>query len=102
MYRKKKKNQKFIIISIVAVVLVILLSISLLTTRSQNTILKSIGIDIQKVVMYPFTALNNTSGEIIGNVILKNFVKAPAPSSSHASYNSAGTSLKPERKINII
>lgn len=63
MYRKKKKNQKFIIISIVALALVILLSISLLTTRSQNTILKSIGIDIQKVVMYPFTALNNDKDE---------------------------------------
>ena len=63
MYRKKKKNQKFIIISIVAVVLVILLSISLLTTRSQNTILKSIGIDIQKVVMYPFTTLNKDKDE---------------------------------------
>ena len=63
MYRKKKKNQKFIIMSIVAVVLVILLSISLLTTRSQNTILKSIGIGIQKVVMYPFTTLNKDKGE---------------------------------------
>ena len=63
MYRKKKKNQKFIIISIAAVVLVILLSISLLTTRSQNTILKSIGIGIQKVVMYPFTTLNKDKGE---------------------------------------
>ena len=65
MYGKKKKKVKYSHFGI-AIILLVLLIISLLTQRSgnhKNNVLKTISMTIEKVVMYPFTALNNGKGE---------------------------------------
>ena len=59
MYKKKKNNKKYIILG-VGIVLVILITISLLWQKksSDKNIIKSFSMMIDKVVMYPFVALN--------------------------------------------
>ena len=54
-----KKNKNKIIYIVIGIILVVLLSISLLINRSKNTFLKDISMSINKVIMYPFTRLNN-------------------------------------------
>lgn len=62
---KKKKNKKNSILSLVIllVILLALLSGSLLIFRDSNTFLKDGAIIIEKVFMYPFTALNKEKGK---------------------------------------
>ena len=58
MYKRNKKKTKYYIIGIA--VLVILLTVSLLVQGNgnhPNNIIKTISSTINKVVMYPFTAL---------------------------------------------
>ena len=60
MYKRNKKKTKYYIIGIA--VLVILLTVSLLVQGNgnhPNNIIKTISSTINKVVMYPFTSLNN-------------------------------------------
>lgn len=45
--------------------------------------------------------LKNSTGEIIGRVMLQNLRQALAPSTFAASYSSLGTCLRPARKITI-
>ncbi len=64
MYRKKKDKKKSIIsLFIILIVLLALLSGSLLITRNKNTFLKDGVILIEKLFMYPFTALNKEKNE---------------------------------------
>ena len=64
MYRKKKDKKKSIIsLFIILIVLLALLSGSLLITRNKNTFLKDGVILIEKIFMYPFTALNKEKNE---------------------------------------
>lgn len=63
MYKKKKeKKQNTIKLIVIAIILLILLSVSLLIPHS-NTFLKDGVIMIEKVFMYPFTALNKEKGQ---------------------------------------
>lgn len=64
MYRKKKDKKKSIIsLFIILIVLLALLFGSLLITRNKNTFLKDGVILIEKIFMYPFTALNKEKNE---------------------------------------
>lgn len=64
MYRKNKDKKKSIIsLFIILIVLLVLLSGSLLITRDKNTFLKDGVILIERVFMYPFTALNEEKNE---------------------------------------
>ena len=64
MYRKKKDKKKSIIsLFIILIVLLALLFGSLLITRNKNTFLKDGVILIEKLFMYPFTALNKEKNE---------------------------------------
>lgn len=82
MYRKKKdKKKKFIIVfvSIIGVFLLLFASVSL--TRKYTIVekvLKDIAMICNKVVMYPFTALNSDKGEDLSKsyVIQKNVNKS--------------------------
>lgn len=51
--------------------------------------------------MVSSSTLKNSTGEIIGRVMLQNLRQGPAPSTSAASYSSLGTCLRPARKITI-
>lgn len=63
MYKKKKEKKKNTLIVIgIGIILVLLLSISLLVPHN-NTFLKDGVIIIEKVFMYPFTALNKEKGQ---------------------------------------
>lgn len=63
MYKKKKEKKKKIIIIIIAIVSTLLLCASLLIKIDNNTIFKDVVILIEKVSMYPFTALNKEKGK---------------------------------------
>ena len=61
MYRKKKHNKKILIV-IIGIVVIVLLSFSLNLNRNTSfveNIFKDISMVFNKVIMYPFTALNN-------------------------------------------
>lgn len=63
MYKKKNEKKKNTLIVIgIGIILVLLLSISLLVPHN-NTFLKDGVIIIEKVFMYPFTALNKEKGQ---------------------------------------
>ena len=65
MFKRKNKNNKYYYIGF-GILLFVLLTISLLTQRSgnhKNNVLKTLSIGIDKVVMYPFTALNSEKGK---------------------------------------
>lgn len=66
MYKKKKNKNKILIIFISVIAIFILLFLSFTLDRDY-TLLESIGKDIvmvfNKVIMYPFTALNKSKGE---------------------------------------
>lgn len=65
MYKKKKDRKKRNII-IIVIVLIILLTISIAWTRKVGkieTILKDISMGIEKIVIYPFTTLNQEKNE---------------------------------------
>lgn len=77
MYHKRNKKQKKIVIFISAVVVFLLLSVSLYFNQKDSFIesyLKDICMVVQKVVMYPFTALNGEKGDDLSEsyVIQKN------------------------------
>ena len=66
MYRKEKKKKKIIIILLVVLGCFFLLFYSLTSSRRQGPIenfLKDAATIIQKVIMFPFTALNEEKGE---------------------------------------
>lgn len=67
MYKKKNdKRKKIITISSITIILFVLLFISFAWNRKEGkveTILKDISTGIEKVVMYPFTALNKEKNE---------------------------------------
>lgn len=77
MYKKKKNKHKLMIIFVSCIAIFILLFVSLTLNRNY-TIVESIGKDIvtvvNKVIMYPFTALNQSKGEDLSKsyVIQKN------------------------------
>lgn len=81
MYKKKKKKHRLMVILISCIVIFILLFVSL-TLNRDYTILESIGKDISmffnKVIMYPFTTLNQSRGEDLSKsyVIQKNVNKS--------------------------
>lgn len=61
MYRKKKHNRKILIV-IIGIIVIVLLSFSLNFNRNTTfveNIFKDISMVFNKVIMYPFTALNN-------------------------------------------
>ena len=58
MYKKKKEKKKKLIISLIVILSAILLVLSLLIKVDNNTIFKDAVIIIEKISMYPFTALN--------------------------------------------
>lgn len=65
MYKKKNKNSKFYYIGI-GILLAALITISLLTQRGgnhKNNVLKTISSAVEKVVMMPFTSLNQEKGK---------------------------------------
>lgn len=66
MYRKEKKKKKIIIILLIVLGCFFLLFYSLTSSRRQGPIenfLKDAATIIQKVIMFPFTALNEEKGE---------------------------------------
>lgn len=77
MYKKKKKKHKLIIIFISCIIIFILLFVSFTLNRNY-TLVESIGKDItmffNKVIMYPFTALNKSKNEDLSKsyIIQKN------------------------------
>lgn len=65
MYKRKKEKNKYIYLEL-GVIAIVLITISLLISRNGNhsyNILKTISSGIDKVVMYPFTALNKEKGK---------------------------------------
>ena len=77
MYRKKKEKQKKIIVFVVSIVIFLLLSVSLYINRNYIFIeryLKDISMVVEKVIMYPFTTLNNDKKEDLSKsyIIQKN------------------------------
>ena len=61
MYKKKSKNSNYILIGVV-VVMVILITVSLLSQNNGNdkkNFFKNTSMFIDKIIMYPFVALNN-------------------------------------------
>ena len=65
MYKKKSKKKDLIIFGSIFIVLFILITISLLVQKNgddSNNILKNTSMFIEKIVMYPFTALNQEKG----------------------------------------
>lgn len=66
MYGRKKKKELKIYYIALSVVLVLLLIVSLLINRDGNhsyNVLKTVSMAIDKVMMYPFTALNSDKGK---------------------------------------
>ena len=66
MYRKKQKQKNKIIIAITCIGIVIALVISLQLNRNTTmveTIFKDVSMFFNKVIMYPFTTLNNEKGQ---------------------------------------
>ena len=59
MYKRKKQNKRLVYI-VIGIILFVLLTISLLTQNMnyKNSIIKTISSTINKIVMYPFTSLN--------------------------------------------
>lgn len=60
MYKRRKKQNKYII-PIISIILILLLVLSLIIERNNyfnKSILKDMSIDINKIVMLPFTTLN--------------------------------------------
>ena len=82
MYRRKKEKKKRIVIVFISLIVVFLLlftSVSL--TRKYSfieSILKDVAMTFNKIIMYPFTALNNEKGEDLSKsyVIQKNVNKS--------------------------
>lgn len=77
MYKKKKKQRKYIIIFICSIVVFLLLFASISLTRGYNIVesgFKDVAMIINKIFMYPFTALNNDKGKDLSKsyVIQKN------------------------------
>ncbi len=66
MYKKNKKKHKFIVIFISCIAIFVLLFISFMLDRDY-TVVESVGKDIamfvEKIIMYPFTALNTSKNE---------------------------------------
>ncbi len=66
MYSRKKKKEMKIYYICLTVVLTLLLVVSLLISREGNhkyNVLKNISMTIDKIIMYPFTALNSDKGK---------------------------------------
>ena len=66
MYGRKKKKELKIYYIALSIVLVLLLVVSLLINRDGNhsyNVLKTVSMAIDKVIMYPFTALNPDKGK---------------------------------------
>ena len=66
MYKKKSKTKELVIYGSIFIVLFILITISLLVQKNgndENNILKNASMFIEKIVMYPFTALNPEKGK---------------------------------------
>ena len=64
MYKKKKDKKRNITI-LISIILIFLLAISFMIERKEGkieTILKDVSASIQKIVIYPFTALNKEKG----------------------------------------
>ncbi len=77
MYKKKKKQKKYIIIFVCCIAVFLLLFASISLTRGYTIIesgFKDIAMTINKIFMYPFTALNNDKGKDLSKsyVIQKN------------------------------
>lgn len=77
MYKKKKKQKKYIIIFVCSIVVFLLLFASISLTRGYTIVesgFKDIAMVINKIFMYPFTALNNDKGKDLSKsyVIQKN------------------------------
>lgn len=67
MYKTKKRNKVNIKIVIIAVIIITFLGISLSVYMSRSNflgegIIKDVFMSINKIVMYPFTALNDEKG----------------------------------------
>ena len=77
MYKKKKKQKKYIIIFISLIAIFLLLFASVSLTRGFTVVesgVKDIAIVINKIFMYPFTALNSDKGKDLSKsyIIQKN------------------------------
>ena len=66
MYKKKSKSKSVILYGSIFIILFILITISLLVQKNGNdehNLFKNTSMLIEKIVMYPFTALNKEKGE---------------------------------------
>lgn len=64
MYKKRKKNNKYMFIA-VTIISVILLVISMILQKNggeEHNILKNMSMTIEKIIMYPFTSLTKEKG----------------------------------------
>ena len=77
MYKKKKEKQrKNLFIGIGTLIVMVLLLLSVAFTNTNGFILKDTAMFIEKIIMYPFTALNKNTGDATESYLIQKNVNS--------------------------